>query len=77
MTHQERSVPQSAPEGVPVEMVPTTAREHITGFAALNIPHPRRPGGDWHDAWFDVEPTRVSPHHITDTVAPERRNLFL
>ena len=53
-------------EGVPVEMVPTTAREHITGFAALNIPHASRLGGDWHEAWFDVKPTRISPHHITD-----------
>ena len=55
-----------AVEGVPVEMVPTTARAHITGFAALNIPHAWRLGGYWHDAWFDVKPTRVSPHHITD-----------
>ncbi|MCY4660200.1 MAG: hypothetical protein OXF93_10375 [Acidobacteria bacterium] len=53
-------------EGVPVEMVPTTRREHITGFAALNIPHALRLGGDWHEAWLDVKPTQVSPHQITD-----------
>ena len=47
-------------------MVATTARQHVTGFAALNIPHARRLGGDWHDAWFDVKSTRVSPHHVTD-----------
>ena len=41
---------RAAVEGAPVEMVPTTAREHITGFAALNIPHAWRLGGDWHDA---------------------------
>ena len=46
-----------AVEGVPVEMIPTTARAHITGFAALNIPHAWRLGGYWHDAWFDVKPT--------------------
>ena len=41
------------------------ARAHH-GFAALNIPHASRLGGDWHEAWFDIKPTRVSPHHITN-----------
>ena len=66
MTTETRTNQPAVVEGVPVEMVPTTAREHITGFAALTIPHPGRLGGDWHEAWFDVRPTRVSPHHITD-----------
>ena len=57
---------RAAVEGVPVEMVPTTAREHITGSAALNIPHRWRLGGDWHQSWFDVRTTRVSPDQITD-----------
>ena len=57
---------QAAVEGVPVEMVPTTAREHITGSAALNIPYAWRLGGDWHQSWFDVKPNRVSPDQITD-----------
>ena len=57
---------RSAVEGVPVEMVPTTAREHITGSAALNIPHGWRLGGGWHQSWFDVKPTRVSADQITD-----------
>ena len=65
--NRERSASErAAAEGVPVEMVPTTARKHLTGFAALNIPHAWRLGGDWHEAWFAVEPTRVSPHHLTD-----------
>ena len=62
---QENAVKHGV-EPVPVEMVPTTRRQHITGFAALNIPHAWRLGGDWHDAWFDVKPTRVAPYHITD-----------
>ena len=66
MTTVTSTAQPAAVEGVPVEMVPTTAREHITGFAALNIPHASRLGGDWHEAWFDVKPTRVSPHHITN-----------
>ena len=66
MTTEISGSQRVAVKGVPVEMVPTTAREHITGFAALNIPHAWRLGGDWHEAWFDVKPTRVSDHHITD-----------
>ena len=66
MTMETSTGQRAVLEGVPVKMVPTTAREHITGFAALNIPHRWRLGGDWHEAWFDVKPTRVSPHHITD-----------
>ncbi len=66
LTSEASGSEQAAVEGVPVEMVPTTAREHITGFAALNIPHAWRLSGDWHEAWFDVKPTRVSPYHITD-----------
>ena len=66
MTTETSTSQRAAVEGVPVEMVPTTAREHITGVAALNIPHAWRLGGDWHEAWFDVKPTRVSPHHLTD-----------
>ena len=57
---------RAAVDGIPVQMVPTTAREHITGFAALNIPHGGRPGGDWHEAWFDVKPAQVSPYHLTN-----------
>ncbi len=64
MTSEASGSAQAAVEGVPVEMVPTTAREHITGFAALNIPHAWRLSGDWHEAWFDIKPTRVSPCHI-------------
>ncbi len=39
MTTDTSTIQRVAVEGVPVEMVPTTARGHITGFAALNIPH--------------------------------------
>jgi len=46
MTRETSASPRGALEGVPVEMVPTTAREHITGFAALNIPHAWRLSGD-------------------------------
>ena len=66
MTRETSASQRGAVEDVPVEMIPTTAREHITGFDALNIPHAWRLGGDWHEAWFGVKPTRVSPHHITD-----------
>ena len=58
--------PAARPNHIPVEMVPTTAREHITGSATLNIPNPRREVGDWHEAWFDIEPRRVAPEHVTD-----------
>ena len=52
---------------VPVEIVPTTRRYHITGFAALNIPNVRRLGGDWHEGgWFGVEPARLSSYNLTD-----------
>ena len=71
LNHERRATETStsqraAVEGVPVAMVPTTTREHITGFAALNIPNAWRLGGDWHEAWFDVKPTRVLPYQITD-----------
>ena len=53
--------------GVPVEIVATTRRYHLTGDAALNIPNIGRGGGDWHQgAWFGVEPARLSPHDLTD-----------
>ena len=66
MTTKTRIRQHAAVEGVPVEMVSTTAREHITGFAALNVPHTWRLGGDWHDAWFSIRPTRIPPEQITD-----------
>ena len=50
MTTETRTNQPAVAEGIPVEMVPTTAREHITGFAALNIPHAWRLGGDWHQS---------------------------
>lgn len=56
----------AAVEGIPVELVPTTAREHITGAAALNVPHAWRLGGDWHQSWFGIRPTRIPPEQITD-----------
>ena len=51
---------------IPVDLLPTTARNHITGFAALNIPYVRRLSGDWHEAWFDTRPESVAPFHMTD-----------
>ena len=53
---------------VPVQVVPTTARHHITGFLALNIPGVSRMSGDWHQhsAWFWPEPHRVDALHLTD-----------
>ena len=58
--------PAVGPNDIPVEIFPTTAREHVMGCAALNIPNPRREGGDWHEAWFDIEPRQVAPEHVTD-----------
>ncbi len=57
-------VPAAQP-GVPVEMVPATARQHIAGFAALNIAYAWRMGGDWHGASFGVEPSRVASRRTT------------
>ena len=61
MNREPASGQPTVVEGIRVGMVPTTPRRHITGVAALNIPHARRLGGDWQDAWFDVRPTRVAP----------------
>ena len=62
------SVPQqSGPKDFPVEIVPTAARQHLTGFVALNIPSRWRLGGDWHNgSWFDTVPSRIDSYQITD-----------
>ena len=52
---------------------PTTRRYRLTGDAALNIPHVRRGGGDWHqDAWFGIEPAQLAPDHLTDETTDGR-----
>ena len=53
---------------VPIDLVPTTPRRHITGSLALNIPYVHRhSSGDWHPTvWFDTTPRRLAPHHVTD-----------
>ena len=53
---------------MPIDLVPTTPRRHITGSLALNIPYVHRhSSGDWHPTvWFDTTPRRLAPHHVTD-----------
>ena len=56
----------AALESFPVGLVPTTPRRHVTGAAALNLPHRWRLGGDWHQSWFGVRPTELAPDLLTD-----------
>ena len=45
----------------------TSARQHITGSLALNIPYPRFwSSGDWHEhsAWFGAESDQVSEYSL-------------
>ena len=53
---------------MPIDLLPTTPRRHITGSLALNIPYVHRhSSGDWHPTvWFDTMPRRLAPHHVTD-----------
>ena len=53
---------------VPIDLVPTTPRRHITGSLALNIPYVHRhSSGDRHPTvWFDTKLRRLAPHHVTD-----------
>ncbi len=47
---------------VPIRLLPTTPRRHITGWLALNIPDVCRDwSGDWHPTvWFDTKPRRLA-----------------
>ena len=52
---------------VPRDVGPTSARQHITGSLALNIPYPRFwSSGDWHEhsAWFGAESDQVSEYSL-------------
>lgn len=51
-----------------VEVAETTARRHITGMMAMNIPDPAYPGGDWHQesSWFGVEPESLPARFYTN-----------
>ena len=51
----------------PVDVGPTTARRHITGSLALNIPGVWRMSGDWHQhsAWFWVTRQHVRELDLT------------
>ena len=53
---------------LPVEVGSTTAREHITGLPALNIPGVWRISGDWHQysAWFSSTRDQVRHYHLTN-----------
>lgn len=75
MTLEQKTVRRTEDPGsrtarpeIPVEIVPTSAREHITGFMALNIPARFRMSEDWHEhsAWFWAEPVRIDPLQVTD-----------
>ena len=59
---------------VPIDLVPTTPRHHITGSLALNIPYVHRhSSADWHPTvWFHTTPTRLAPHHVTDEAVYRR-----
>ena len=54
---------------IAVKVAPTTARQHISGGMALNIPNDwLLNGGDWHQhaAWFATTAETLRPTDITD-----------
>lgn len=54
---------------IPTRVKKTSARHHITGVLALNIPNPWLiNGGDWHThaSWFSTEPKTIAERHLTD-----------
>ncbi len=66
--HSEEDGRPTPVADVPIGLVPTTPRRHITGSLALNLPYVRRMSGDWHEGiWWDVKPTTLStPYELTD-----------
>ena len=66
---QARDTPARPIANVPVEIGPTTARRHLTGSFALNIPNaPLSHGGDWHswNAWYAAERETVRETGFTN-----------
>ncbi len=54
---------------VPAKVGKTSARRHITGMLALNIPNAwLLNGGDWHTyaSWFGAESDTITEPHLTD-----------
>lgn len=53
---------------VPARVGKTSARRHITGMLALNIPNRwLTNGGDWHTyaSWFGTKPETIAQRHLT------------
>ena len=53
----------------PITIGPTSARRHVTGLFALNIPNaPLSHGGDWHQSasWFTSDPKALEESALTN-----------